>query len=283
MCGDRGSQQDLWDLGVHTTHHRRFTEDEVHFLLGAATVLAMAVERHRAESDLQKLAAFAQLNPNPAIEITRDGVITYFNDAALKLALSMQQDHPRAILPPDISQILETCLLTGQSVLRHETIIAGRHLSWAFHPVAVSQLVHCYIEDVTERINLETQLRHSQKLDSVGQLAAGIAHDFNNMLAIIQGHAGMLLTRNSLPSDAMESAQAVYFASERAANLTRQLLMFSRKNVMQLKVLDLREIVSNMSNMLQRLLGEPVSLEVESPVELPLIQADAGMIEQGHL
>src|SRR5207248_1552235 len=124
------------------------------------------------------------------------------------------------------------------------------------------------------------QLRQSQKMESVGQLAAGVAHDFNNMLTVIQGHAGMLLARHGLAADWQESAQAIFFASERAASLTRQLLMFSRKNVMQPTLLDVREVVTNMSKMLKRLLGETISLEFQPPPMLPMIQGDVGMLEQ---
>src|SRR5437870_3347506 len=90
----------------------------------------------------------------------------------------------------------------------------------------------------------------------------------------------MLMARTALPNESKESAQAIFFASERAASLTRQLLMFSRKNVMQTKPLDLREVVANMSKMLQRLLGETITLDFQPPPEIPLVQADAGMIEQ---
>jgi CheY-like chemotaxis protein len=111
-------------------------------------------------------------------------------------------------------------------------------------------------------------------------LAAGVAHDFNNMLTIIQGHSGMLLAKSGQRQDLLESAQAIYFAAERAANLTRQLLMFSRKNVMQPKPVDLREIVSHMTTMLRRLLGETITLDFQPPPEIPLVHADAGMVEQ---
>jgi CheY-like chemotaxis protein len=117
-------------------------------------------------------------------------------------------------------------------------------------------------------------------MESIGQLAAGVAHDFNNMLTIIQGHSSMLLAKQSLPSEITEQMQAIFFASERAANLTRQLLMFSRKNVMQPKLLDLRETVGNMTKMLGRLLGETVALNFQSPGELPRVMGDVGMIEQ---
>ena len=267
-------------LGAHTARARTFTGDEVHFLLAAATALALAIERSQAEADLQKLAAFTQLNPNPALELAPNGTVTYFNDAALKLALSVHEDHPRAVLPPNLADILRDCLATGQSHMHLETRVKDRTFSWSFHPVALTRIVHCYVEDITNRLSLENQLRQSQKMESVGQLAAGVAHDFNNMLTIIQGYAGILLARPNLAPELFDPIQAIYFASERAASLTRQLLMFSRKNVMQSTQLDLRDVVANMSKMLQRILGETVILEFIPPPELPAVQGDAGMMEQ---
>lgn len=161
-----------------------------------------------------------------------------------------------------------------------ETIVQGRTLSWSFQPVPVSRVVHAYVEDITDRLNLEAQLRQAQKMESVGQLAAGVAHDFNNMLTIIQGHGGMLLAKSAQKPELLDSAQAIYFAAERAASLTRQLLMFSRKNVMQPKLLDLRDVVANMTKMLQRLLGETIRLTFQPPPQMPLVEANVGMIEQ---
>jgi signal transduction histidine kinase/CheY-like chemotaxis protein len=229
---------------------------------------------------LQKLAAFVQLNPNPAMELADDGTVTYFNEAALKLAAFVGRDHPKAILPPDIQQILQRCLADGQTIQNLETQVEGRTLSWSFNPVCESRVVHCYVADLTDKLKLEAQLRQAQKMESIGQLAAGVAHDFNNMLTVIQGHSGMLLAKSGLPPEMLDSAQAIYFAAERAAGLTRQLLMFSRKNVMQPKLLDPREVVSNLTKMLKRVLGEPVTLGFHPPTEIPLVHGDAGMIEQ---
>src|SRR5205085_319982 len=163
---------------------------------------------------------------------------------------------------------------------RLETLVGRQTLSWSLHPLPTSQVMHAYVEDITERLNLEAQLRQSQKMESVGQLAAGVAHDFNNMLTVIQGHAGMVLARAELPQDLRDSVQPIYFASERAAALTRQLLMFSRKNVMRPVHVDLRDIVSNMSKMLQRLLGETIKLEFFPPLQPAPVHADTGMLEQ---
>jgi nitrogen-specific signal transduction histidine kinase/CheY-like chemotaxis protein/HAMP domain-containing protein len=275
-----GHGQAFGVLGAHTARRRTFAEGEIHFLFSLATVLAMAVERIRAESDLQKLAAFVRLYPNPAMELAADGTITYYNEAALKLSRSVGQDHPCTLLPPNVLEIIHNCLESGHSAPRLETVFEGSTLAWSFHPAAPSQVVHCYVEDITERLNLEAQFRQSQKMESIGQLAAGVAHDFNNMLTVIQGHSGMILAKTNVPPEVLSCAQAIYFAAERAAGLTRQLLMFSRKNVMKPMPLDLRKVVSDLSKMLKRLLGETVALEFNPPSELPFVQADTGMVEQ---
>jgi signal transduction histidine kinase/CheY-like chemotaxis protein/HAMP domain-containing protein len=275
-----GHGQSFGVLGAHTSRRRSFTEDEIHFLFSLATVLAMAVERIRSEEELQKVAAFAQLNPNPALELNTDGIVTYYNQAALKLARSVGLDHPRPILPPNSDEIVRNCLEVCQSKLNLQTVYQERTLSWAFHPVSASQVVHCYVQDITEQLSLEAQLRQAQKMESIGQLAAGVAHDFNNMLTVIQGHSGMMLSKPILPPELLDCAQSIYFAAERAAGLTRQLLMFSRRNVMRPQSLDLRAVVGNLSKMLKRVIGETVTLEFNPPAELPLMQADTGMIEQ---
>lgn len=275
-----GKGQAVGVLGAYTTRQRRFTEDELHFLLSVATVLAMGAARSRAETDLEKVALFAKLNPNPAMELAADGAITFCNDAALRLADSLTYSDPASLLPSNVAQIIQSCRASGQSVPNLQTQMEGRTLEWSFHPVHASQVVHAYVRDITDELNLRAQLFQSQKMESVGQLAAGVAHDFNNMLTIIQGHAGMLLAKPNLPAQIADPTQAIYFAAERAASLTRQLLMFSRKNVMQPKLLDLREVVATMGKMLQRLLGETIALEFLAPREIPLVQADTGMIEQ---
>jgi len=136
-------------LGAYATTPREYSEDEVQFLLAVANVLGMAAERTRTEVELQKLAAFAQLNPNPAMELTPDGTITYFNDTAFKLALSVNKNHPRAILPPNLGRILKRCTDEGLPKVEHEMKIDGHTLSWSFHPVPASRVVHCYVEDIT--------------------------------------------------------------------------------------------------------------------------------------
>jgi PAS domain S-box-containing protein len=133
--------------------------------------------------------------------------------------------------------------------------------------------------DVTAQRQLEEQLRQSQKMEAIGQLAGGVAHDFNNILTVVQGHASLLLAAN-LGESALKSADQIFQAAERAAGLTRQLLTFSRRQVFQPKQLDLNKVVGNMTNMLGRLLGEDVALQLNYCQSSPLVEADAGMLEQ---
>ena len=134
--------------------------------------------------------------------------------------------------------------------------------------------------DVTETRSLEAQLRQSQKMEAVGQLAGGVAHDFNNLLTVIQGHSSLLLATGSLSKGATESVQMVMESAERAAGLTRQLLMVSRKQAPQMGRVDINKAVAGMVRMLQRTLGEHIQLEVLLGQNLPTIHADPGMIDQ---
>jgi len=134
--------------------------------------------------------------------------------------------------------------------------------------------------DITQEVALETQLRQAQKMEIIGQLAGGVSHDFNNILTVIQGNASLLLNAELEPAEKTECTRQILHAAERAASLTRQLLMFSRKQVMQPANLSLNEVVAQMTKMLRRVIGENISLQSNYAANLPLIHADPGMIEQ---
>ena len=141
------------------------------------------------------------------------------------------------------------------------------------------RLLLSLFRNITEQKKLEEQLRQSQKMEAIGQLAGGIAHDFNNILTVVLGHA-TLLTMQPLEPKALVSAQQIKQASERAAGLTRQLLAFGRKQVASPRAIDLNQLVSGMSEMLGRLLGEDVSLQINFSGEPAVVEADPGMMEQ---
>jgi PAS domain S-box-containing protein len=264
----------------------RWTEGAAKNLLVEPGVHAIVInyrditERKSAEAEIQKLAAFPLYSPNPVLELSADGKLTYFNDAAQQVARLLGKSHPREILPPRVKDIIASCLGTGKSTTGLEITMEGRTISWSFFPILVSQVVQCYAFDITERLMLEAQLRQSQKMESVGQLAAGVAHDFNNILTIIQGHAELLLAETHASPHTTEALKQISHAAARAANLTRQLLTFSRRQVMQPKIVDLNEAVGNVAKMLNRLLGEQITLQCNYAANLAPVLADVGMIEQ---
>jgi two-component system, cell cycle sensor histidine kinase and response regulator CckA len=135
-------------------------------------------------------------------------------------------------------------------------------------------------EDITERRFLEEQLRQSQKMEAVGQLAGGIAHDFNNLLTIIKGNSQLLLERLHEADSRRAGVEQIQKASDKAASLTSQLLAFSRKQVVAFRVLDLNAVLSNMVQLLPRLLGERIELSIVQGKDLGRVKADPGQIEQ---
>jgi two-component system, cell cycle sensor histidine kinase and response regulator CckA len=143
-----------------------------------------------------------------------------------------------------------------------------------------SQAGLAVLMDVTERRRLEEQLRQAQKMEAVGMLAGGVAHDFNNLLTIITGY-GQLILNNLPPGDpSRHSAEQIVKAGDRAAALTKQLLAFSRRQVLQPKVLDLNMLVKTLSTMLQRLIGEDIELRLMLSQDLGRVSADPGQLEQ---
>jgi signal transduction histidine kinase/CheY-like chemotaxis protein len=135
--------------------------------------------------------------------------------------------------------------------------------------------------DITEHRHLSEQLRQSQKMEAVGQLAGGVAHDFNNILTVIRGNAELsLMDAATSPVEARECIGQIIAAADRAANLTSQLLLFGRRQVMQPRDLDLNDVVTNVAKMLQRIIGEDVRLQLHlNPTSLPA-HADEGMLDQ---
>ncbi len=149
-------------------------------------------------------------------------------------------------------------------------------------PVALSGEPHLLLlaQDVAERALMERQLRQAQKMEAIGQLAAGVAHDFNNILTVIQGHAGLMQHTLDTDSPQRKPLEQICKSSTRAAALIRQLLMFSRKQVMQFRYLDLNETLQGATKMLERLVGEHVQIDFRPQASLPTIHADASMMEQ---
>ena len=144
---------------------------------------------------------------------------------------------------------------------------------------ALSGCVHVW-RDVTERRRLEEQYRQAQKMEAVGRLAAGVAHDFNNLLMAITGYSELLLARLGERDPLRRYVEEVKKAGDRAASLTRQLLTFSRQQVLELRVLDLNSVVANVDKMLRRVIGEDIELVAILGADLAPVKADPGQLEQ---
>src|SRR5215475_11804416 len=135
-------------------------------------------------------------------------------------------------------------------------------------------------EDVTERRALEDQFRQAQKMEAVGRLAGGVAHDFNNLLMVISGYTEVLVDSLCAEDPLQAKAQAIQQAADRATTLTRQLLAFSRKQLLELKVVDVNAIVADMERLLRPLIGETIELTTRLAPDLGHTRADAGQLEQ---
>jgi signal transduction histidine kinase/DNA-binding response OmpR family regulator len=242
--------------------------------------IALCIRRKLAEAQVEQLAAFPRVNPNPVLEFTATAEVSYANDAALELTRSLGRKHILEILPASLRAIVAECFETGAKRLGEQVVTAGRTISWSFFPVASNRVVHCYGTEITEMLNLEAQYRHSQKLESVGQMAAGIAHDYNNLLTVIQGYADCLLLKAGGDDSLTNPLKQISGAASRAATLTKKLLTFSRKQVIQTRPLDVNAVLADFGKMLPRLLGEDILLETSYGGKLPAIEADAGMLEQ---
>lgn len=247
---------------------------------GYRIALADVTEVTDIEQKILRLAAFPTYNPNPVLEFSPDGTLVWFNESALDMAKFLGVGSPMQIAPPHAAQIAAECFAARENRIRQETVIGDRHLYWSFFPIETSNVVHCYGTDLTERFQLETQLEHTRKLETVGQLASNVAHDFNNVLGIIQGYTCLLLSQPGQAAETAESLRQISAAAERATFLTRQLMTFSRKQAFQPKAFDLNELLNRMGPTMRGLLGQSIHQELKLGSNLPLLQGDPALLEQ---
>jgi PAS domain S-box-containing protein len=206
------------------------------------------------------------------------------------LGMTIKDIHPTDDLPALMNLLSKGPSADNASIWRHQkkngTIIEAEVTS---HPLVFdgrrAELI--LANDITERKRLEAallfseeQLRQSQKLEAIGQLAGGVAHDFNNLLTVIGGYSSILLNKFDQDSPFRASVEEIKKASDRAGGLTRQLLAFSRKQILQPEILDLNVVVSDLDKMVRRLIGEDIDLLALTDPKLGKVKADPGQIEQ---
>jgi two-component system, cell cycle sensor histidine kinase and response regulator CckA len=266
----------------------------------AELVLASDItDRKEAEEALrtanQTLKTLIQASPLAIISCDRDTLIKSWNPAAERIfgwnELEVLEQ-PLPMVPGDHqsgSHDLVARVLTGEVLADIEMRLQRKDgtpidVSLSAAPLYDAQR-HIYgiaalAADVSERHQLEEHLRQSQKMEAIGRLAGGIAHDFNNLLTIITGYSQMLLERLDPKSLEHEDVEEILKAGNRASSLTRQLLVFSRKQVLAPQVLDLNVVVTNIDKMLRRLIGEDIELVLELEANLAPVKADPGQMEQ---
>ena len=268
----------------------------------AATIIATSfdiTERKKSLEALkqsqQRFAAFMRHLPGVAFMKNRDGHYVYYNEAAQGL---FQLDPEDFLGKTDYEvwpvEYAERFVANDREVIRTKTLVE------TVDPVPHKHAVHHWLiyrfpildehdevqfiggvgVDITERRQLEDQLRQSQKMEAIGRLAGGVAHDFNNLLTVISGYGHMIM-RDLPHDDPLHSCvEEVLKAASRATSLTNQLLAFSRRQVIQPKILDLNALVANMDRMLRRVIGEHIELETVLSPGIGGVKADAGQLEQ---
>jgi two-component system, cell cycle sensor histidine kinase and response regulator CckA len=276
-------------------HDNAYTQRDLEFLTSVGGHIALAIERKRGEEALRENEARLRvlIEQLPAVLWTVDRDLRFTSMLGAGLArLDLKQNE---LVGTSLMEYFETTDRTFVPIAAHHRAIAGEpsmfHVEWksgsyTCHVEALRdaagavQGAICMALDVTDRKQLEEQFRQAQKMEAVGRLAGGIAHDFNNLLMVIQGYADLLAERLPVNDPLHRNAEQIQSAAQRASGLTRQLLAFSRKQIMAPAVLNVHTIVADLEKILRRMIGEDVHLETSTSPDLWLVKADRSQIEQ---
>jgi PAS domain S-box-containing protein len=268
-------------------------KDELAFLANAINGMLEDLQRAETERDEGRARLSMIIEKMPAVLWTTDAGLVFTSSVGAGLEhLGLR---PNQLAGSTLHDYFRTGDPDFPPIAAHRKALAGEAVSYEME--WEKRVFESYVQplrdadgqvvgvigiglDITDRKHLADQLRQSQKMQAVGELAGGVAHDFNNLLMVVKGHAEILLNRIPDGSPLRNSVEQVDKAADRAASLTRQLLAFSRMQVLQPRVLDLNEVVGGMTKMFSRVMGENIELTFVPGAKLGRVKADPGQIEQ---
>jgi PAS domain S-box-containing protein len=283
-------------LSLGTDRPQPFSTQDFSLLWSIADQLSVALARMNLAQNQQRLAAIIEQVSDAVVITDIEGYIVYVNPAFEQMAGYSQVEvlgHKPSLLKsgkhdPAIYAELWSTIIAGK-IWRGRLINQKKDGAFFTCDTTITPVYNEFRDivnyvavkrDVTQTLQLEDQYRQAQKMESVGRLAGGVAHDFNNILTAIMGYTGLSL--QGLPDDSpiRTNLQGIEASTERAANLTRQLLAFARKQVIEPKSVNLNELISGVSKILRRLITEDIELVILPAAELGWVKADPGQLEQ---
>ncbi|MBN1581401.1 MAG: response regulator [Anaerolineae bacterium] len=280
--------QPIGGLSCATSEPHRWNSEEIALVQGVGRQLGSAAERLRLLEQIQEQAQQRQ----QIMDVVPEGVLLL--DVEYRVVLANPAGQRALVVLADGARVGDILVALGDQSLGelldrsengvwHEIKAGGRTFEVIARPVQIVLESVGWVlvtRDMTHERELQEHIRQQDRMAVIGQLSGGVAHDFNNILTVIQGYTAMALDNMSSGDPIRPDLEQVRMAAERAAALTRQLLIFSRKQVLQPKILDLNAVFANMQPMLQRLIGEHVELHTVLAPALGRVWADPGQIEQ---
>ena len=282
----------------HYSDETAYDQRDLEFLDSVGGHIALAIERRRAEDALRSSESMFRLlfahNPLPTWVFDVETLkFVQVNEAAVKQYGYSQEEFAAMtsldIRPEEEHERFQKHLQEWYGRGRYQGFSKHKRkdgkvldIELIAHPLhhAGRQVRLVVAQDITDRHQLEEQLRQAQKMEAVGRLAGGVAHDFNNLLMVIKGHTELLLNAANQTEHALRKIEQIDRAADRATSLTRQLLAFSRMQVLQPRVMNLNSVVEDMGKLLPRLIGEDIDLMIQMAGDLGMIRADASQMEQ---
>ena len=282
----------------HYQNENAYDQRDLEFLDSVGGHIALAIDRRRREEALQKSESMFRLlfshTPLPTwVFDTETGKFLEVNDAAVAQYGFTEEEFKRMTVF-DIRPASDRA--SSDDIWRHPSIGGFHRGQWRHQAkdgriFKVELVTHeleyagrrvrlVVAQDISERQHLEEQLRQAQKMEAVGRLAGGVAHDFNNLLMVIKGHTELLLGTLHQGDPARRKIEQIEKSADRATGLTRQLLAFSRMQVLQPRPINLNSIVEDMGKLIPRLIGEDIELAIHTSPDLGTIRADASQMEQ---